>query len=157
MRYREKLQFVEDEIAKGIKTMKTKGDRNKSSAFAVRVSSAVLGAIVTVALGLQITSLTTELKNLALICGALISVVNAVDSVVGYRALWIKQKLTLAQLYDLRNEIDFYKAGLEDDDQISDDQISEFFKRYQAIWETASSEWMRLRKEQEQDNTAKAS
>lgn len=95
MQHREKLKYLEDEIAKGIKNMKSKGDQNKSRTFAVRMSSALLGALVTVALGLQITSLTTELKNFALICGALISVVNAIDSVVGYRALWVKQKLAV--------------------------------------------------------------
>ena len=91
------------------------------------MSSVVLGALVTIALGLQITSLATELKNFALICGALISVVNRIESVIGYRALWIKQKLTLSQLYALRNEIDFYKAGLEENDPISDQKVSGVF------------------------------
>jgi len=155
MQHREKLKYLEDEIAKGIKNMKSKGDQNKSRTFAVRMSSALLGALVTVALGLQITSLTTELKNFALICGALISVVNAIDSVVGYRALWVKQKLTLSQLYTLRNEIDFYKAGLEEKDTIDERKVQEFFEKYQSIWETASSEWLRLRKEQEQEEGSK--
>lgn len=85
MQPREKLTYLEDEIAKSIKTMKLKGDKNKSRTFTVRISSAVLGALVTISLGLQTTSFTAELKNFALVCGALISVVNAIDSVIGYR------------------------------------------------------------------------
>ena len=157
MQHREKLKYLEEEIAKSIKAMKSKGDQNKSRTFTVRMSSAILGALVTVSLGLQVTSLTTELKNFALICGALISVVNAIDSVVGYRALWVKQKLTLSQLYTLRNEIAFYKAGLEENDAIDERKTQEFFEKYQAIWETASSEWLRLRNEQEQEEASKAS
>ncbi len=157
MQHREKLKYLEEEIAKSIKAMKSKGDQNKSRTFTVRMSSAILGVLVTVSLGLQVTSLTTELKNFALICGALISVVNAIDSVVGYRALWVKQKLTLSQLYTLRNEIAFYKAGLEENDTIDERKTQEFFQKYQAIWETASSEWLRLRNEQEQEEGSKGS
>jgi len=157
MQYREKLKYLEEEIAKNIKKMNTKSDRNKSRTVAVSMSSAILGALVTIALGLQISSLSVELKNFALVCGALISVVNAVESVVGYRALWIKQKVTLLQLYNLRNEIDFYKAGLEENDQISEKRVSEFFEKYQTIWESASSEWLRLRTEQEQEDASKGS
>ncbi|PWH17418.1 MAG: hypothetical protein DDG60_02190 [Anaerolineae bacterium] len=151
MQQREKLKYLEGEIAKGINKMKLKGDQNKSRTFIVRISSALLGAFVTIALGLQTTSLTTELKNFALICGALISVVNTLDSIAGYRALWVKQKLTLSQLYTLRNEIEFYKAGLEENDTVDEAKVQEFFAKYQSIWETASNEWLRLRKEQEQE------
>ena len=155
MKNREKLQYLEEEVAKGIKMMKTKGDLNKSRSFAVSMSSVTLGALVTIALGLQISALAVELKNFALVCGALISVVNAVDSIIGFRALWIKQKVTLSQLYDLRNEINFYKAGLEENDQIRDKHVSKLFEKYQTIWQDASNEWLRLRKEQEQNEANK--
>jgi hypothetical protein len=155
MKNREKLQYLEEEVTKGIKMIKAKGDLNKSRSFAVSMSSVTLGAFVTIALGLQISSLAVELKNFALVCGALISVVNAVDSIIGFRALWIKQKVTLSQLYDLRNEINFYKAGQEETDQISDEYVSKLFEKYQTIWKDASNEWLRLRKEQEQYETSK--
>ena len=150
MKYREKLNYLEVEVGKSIKTMKSRGDQNKSRTYTISLSSAILGALVTISLGLQLNSFATELKNLALICGALISVVNAVESVVGYRALWVKQKVTLSQLYTLQNEIDFYKAGIEENDQVDEHQVSELFEKYLSIWETASSEWSRLRKEQEE-------
>ena len=157
MLYREKLEYLENEVANNIKKMNTKADRNKLRTYGVSMSSAVLGAFVTIALGLQTNYLTIELKNFALVCGALISVVNAIESVFAYRSLWVKQKVTLLQLYALRNEIDFYKAGLEENDQISERKVSEFFQKYQTIWETASSEWLRLREEQEQEEISKDS
>jgi hypothetical protein len=157
MQYREKLKYLEDEVAKSIKSMKRKADRNKSRTYTVSLSSVVLGALVTIALGLQIIPWATALKNFALICGALIAVVNGVESIVGYRALWIKQKVTLLNLYALQNEIDFYKAGLEDNEQVDENKVSEFFAKYQIVWESASSEWLRLRAEQEQEEANKGS
>lgn len=77
--------------------------------------------------------------------------INTIERVVGYRELWVKQKLTLSQLYALRNEIDYYKAGLVENDEVDEHQVNEFFKKYPAIWETASNEWLRLRREQEQE------
>ncbi len=153
MKHIEKLIYLEQEVAKNIEKIKTKSERNKTRSYTVSMSSAVLGALVTIALGLQTASLAAELKNFALVCGALISVVNAIDSVFAHRALWIKQKVTLLQLYSLRNEIAFYRAGLEESEPISERKLTEFFKKYQAIWDSASNEWLRLRQEQEQEET----
>lgn len=157
MQYREKLKFLEEEVAKSIKKNKTKSDQNKSRTYAVNLSSIVLGALVTIALGLQIIPWESALKNFALICGALISVVNGIQSVVGYRDLWIKQKATLLQLYDLQNEINFYKAGLEENEQVDEKMVSDFFEKYQIIWQSSSNEWLRFRKEQKQEEANKGS
>jgi hypothetical protein len=152
MQHREKLKYLEEQVAKSIKSIKAKSDRNKSRTYAVSLSSVILGALVTIALGVQILPWATTLKNFALICGALIAVVNGVESIIGYRALWVKQKVTLLNLYALQNEIDFYKAGLEDNEQVDENKVSDFFSKYQIVWESASSEWLRLRTEQEQAN-----
>ena len=121
------------------------------------MSSVVLGALVTIALGLQILPWENGLKNFALICGALISVVNGIESVVGYRDLWIKQKATLLQLYDLQNEISFYQAGLEENEQVDEKIVSDFFEKYQTVWESSSNEWLRFRKDQKQEVANKGS
>ncbi len=151
MKYNEKLHYLEEEIAKNIVKIKTKSDRNKTRSYAVSISSILLGALVTIATGVQTTSFTTELKNFALVCSALISVVNAIESIFDYRELWHNQKVSLLQLYSLRNEIAFYRAGLEENDEISERKLTEFFRKYQAIWQRASNEWLRLRQEQNED------
>ncbi len=156
MLFREKLKYLEDQVTKNIDKMRSKADRNKVRSYVVSLSSAALGALVTIALGLKIPSWEDGLKNIALVCGALIAVVNAMGTIFAYRELWIKQKVTLLELYTLRNEIDFYKAGLEETDHPSEQKVSEFFERYQLIWGTASSEWLRLRKEQQQEEASRS-
>jgi len=150
MLYQEKLKYLEGQVTQNIDKMRSKADRNKARSYAVSLSSAALGALVTIALGVTTASWADWLKNLALICGALIAVVNTMGTIFAYRELWIKQKGTLLELYTLRNEIDFYKAGMEETDHLSEQKVSEFFEKYQVIWGASSSEWLRLRKEQQQ-------
>ena len=149
----EKMAYLEKEISRNINKMKKKADKNKRRASIVSISSAVLGALVTVALGLQIESIEEVLKNIALVSGALISVVNAFESFFGYRSLWLKQKATLLNLYSLSNEIEFFKTGLEDSSDIDENVVSNYFQRYQDIWDVASEEWLRLRREQIQSES----
>lgn len=155
MQLREKLKYLEEQIAQNIAKMNSKADRNRNRFYIVSLSSALLGAAITIALGVKFASWADRLKDFALICGALIAVVNAVGSIFAYRELWIKQKNTLLELYTLRSEIAFYKAGLEDSDLISEEKLEAFFEKYQLIWATASEQWLRLRKEQKQEEIAK--
>lgn len=155
MQLQEKLKYLENQISQNINKMKAKADRNRNKSYGVSMSSAILGALITIALGVKSTSWADQLKDAALICGALIAVVNAIGAIFAYRDLWIKQKNTLLELYTLRNEIDFYRAGLDESDSISEEKVSGFFEKYQLIWETASEQWLRLRKEQKQEEISK--
>ncbi len=154
MQLQEKLKYLEEQIAQNIEKIRLKADRNRNRSYAVSMSSALLGALITIALGVKSTSWADRLKDAALICGALIAVVNAVGAIFAYRELWVKQKNTLLELYTLKNELNFYKAGLEPTDEISEEKVADLFEKYQMIWETASEQWLRLRKEQHQEKVS---
>jgi hypothetical protein len=147
MQTRKQLDYLQEQIQLAIAKFKKKADQNKRRTYTVSVASASLGALVTIALGLQLPEQATLLKNFALICGALIAIVNTVQSVFAYRDLWLKQKGTLLQFYSLRNQIEFYKAGLEETDEISPERVAQLFEAYQRIWQEDSAEWLRLRKD----------
>ncbi len=147
MQTRKQLDYLQEQIQLGIDKFKKKADLNKRRAYTISLASASLGALITIALGLQLPEQATLLKNFALICGALIAIVNTVQSVFAYRDLWLKQKGTLLQFYSLRNQIEFYKAGLEGGDEVSPEQVARLFEAYQRIWQEDSAEWLRLRKE----------
>jgi hypothetical protein len=155
MQYTAKLEFLEEQIKTAISTMKTKADRNKRRAAFVNVGSVLFGAGVTIFLGLQIEGVETLFKNIALIFGVLVTVVSGINAFFNYRSLWVKQKVTLLQLYSLRNEIEFYKAGLDEDDTISERRVSAFFKSYQQIWDVSAEEWLRMRSESQQQDEDK--
>lgn len=155
MQLQEKLKYLEEQITQNIEKIRSKADRNRNRSYAVSMSSALLGALITIALGVKSTSWADGLKDVALVCGALIAVVNAVGAIFAYRELWVKQKNTLLELYTLKNELNFYKAGLEPTDQISEEKVADLFEKYQLIWETSSEQWLRLRKEQQQEKISK--
>ena len=147
MQTRKQLDYLQEQIQLAIAKFKKKADQNKHRAYTVSIASASLGALVTIALGLQLPEQATLLKNFALICGALIAIVNTVQGVFAYRDLWLKQKGTLLQFYSLRNQIEFYQAGLEDTDEINPERVAQLFEAYQRIWQEDSAEWLRLRKD----------
>lgn len=155
MEYNAKLNHLEEKIQVDISKMKAKADRNKNQAAIVNIASVLLGAGVTIFLGLQIEGVETLFRNIALILGVLITAISGIDAFFNYRSLWIKQKVTLLHLYNLRNEIEFYRAGLQENDTISERKVTRFFKSYQEIWEMSSEEWLRLRSEDQQQDDEK--
>ncbi len=147
MQTRKQLDYLQEQIQLSIAKLKKKADQNKRRTYTISVASASLGALVTIALGLQLPEQAALFKNFALICGALIAIVNTIQSVFAFRDLWLKQKGTLLQFYSLRNQIEFYKAGLEETDEISPERVTQLFQAYQLIWQEDSTEWLRLRKD----------
>ncbi len=147
MQTRKQLDYLQEQIQLAIGKFKKKADQNKRRSYTINLASASLGALVTVALGLNAPEQAALLKNFALVCGALIAIVNAVQGVFAYRDRWLKQKGTLLQFYSLRDQIEFYRAGLEETDEVSDEQVAGLFEAYQRIWQEDSAEWLRLRKE----------
>ncbi len=147
MQTRKQLDYLQEQIHLAIGKFKKKADQNTRRTYTISGASASLGALVTIALGLQLPEQATLLKNFALVCGALIAIVNTVQSVFAYRDLWLKQKGTLLQFYSLRNQIEFYKAGLEEADEVNPERVAQLFEAYQRVWQEDSAEWSRLRKD----------
>ena len=157
MEFEIKLDHIEKKVNEDISKINEKADKNKNKAAISNISSVLFGAGVTIFLGLQIDGVEELFKNIALILGVMVTVVNSINSFFNFRSLWIKQKVTLLHLYSLRNEIEFYKMGMEEDETVKEQEVTNFFKRYQEIWETSSDEWLRLRSEDKHDDTNKDS
>lgn len=150
-----KLEYLEQKVNSDIPKINKKADQNRARGVWVNIAAILFGASVTILLGLKIEPMENIFKNLALVFGVLVTITNAVDSLFSYRSLWIKQKVTLLQLYSLRNEIEFYKSGLGENTSVSGARVTRFFRTYQEIWNTASEEWLRLRSVQQQDDDNK--
>ncbi len=58
-----------------------------------------------------------------------------------YKKLWTRQKSTLLDLYQLRNELGFRLSNASQDDDIN---VADLFTRYQDIWERDGSEWRNI-------------
>lgn len=81
-------------------------DRNRGFAVGIRVTTAFLGAAISVLLGWKHGKETVEwMTNLALVFGACVSVMTSIDTFFSFSSRWTHYKGICSQLFFLRNEI----------------------------------------------------
>lgn len=132
--------FLLSEVESSIATLKSKVDCLKRKTKIINILTLSLGALITATLGLTLDGYQELQRNLALCLGVILTAVNGWSVIFDYKKLWIRQKSTLLNLYQLKNDIRFSQsAGL-----MSHDRQLELFERYQSIWEDNGSEWRNI-------------
>lgn len=145
MKTEEKLKLIEKEIDDRVREFARKRRSDKYWAFGLKVMSVLLAAIITILLGLQVgADLSTSFKNIALVLGALITVLNAYEAFYDYRALWIRRTVTLVNLYKLQRDFRFYKSGTEPG-EISSAAVAKFKEHLDEIMDRDLRNWLKLR------------
>lgn len=129
--------FLAHEIDKSIEILKNKVKKQKSKTRFFNGSSIVLGALITLTLGIKVAGSEEVQKNIALILGAILTILNGWNAMFDYKKLWTRQKSTLLDLYQLRNELGFRLSHIHSDTI----DITDLFSRYQDIWERDGNEW----------------
>ncbi|MCA9946679.1 MAG: SLATT domain-containing protein, partial [Anaerolineales bacterium] len=81
---------------------------------------------------------------IALVLGASITVINALDAFYDYRSLWIRRTVNLARLKNLKREMDFYSTGAKPG-EYEYDQITKFKNSLNQILQDDLKEWLKLR------------
>ena len=143
------LEHLAEKVSEWKKIKTRQANSHQIRAVAVRLASAILGALITIFLGLKINSPDDHLlTNLALVCGALIAVLNVVDNLFRDRALWVSRQVTLLKLYSLEDQIEYYKKGLGESGNASEDDVNKLFNKYCKIWQSSLEEWERLFQEE---------
>ncbi len=132
--------FLMAEIDSSILILKDKVKGQKRKTHVIHALLIILGALITLVLGLKIPELDVWQKNIALTLGALLTIVSSWNAVFDYKKLWFRQKSTLLDLYQLKNEIT-YKLTHQ---TISIDDVNELFDRYQDVWERDGNEWRKI-------------
>ncbi|WP_185067045.1 SLATT domain-containing protein [Vibrio ponticus] len=132
--------FLLTEVDQSIKTLKLKVNRLKRRTKTINALTLALGALITVTLGLTVDGYEEVQRNVALCLGALLTAVNGWGVIFDYKMLWIRQKSTLLNLYQLKNDIKFARSL----GSLSIKDHTELFERYQSIWEENGSEWRNL-------------
>lgn len=124
------------EVERNINTLKAKVKKHKRKAYWINGLSIALGALITLILGLDVAEKYTVLqKNVALFAGAALTIVNGWNAFSNYRKLWTRQKSTLLDLYQLKNELGYRMASSEEH------TFDDLFEKYQRVWEKDSNEW----------------
>lgn len=139
MTIKSEANFLEQEISKSIKTLKLKVSSHKKKTSWVNGTSISLGVLVTLTLGIDVAEANEQIqKNFALILGGLLTIVNGWNALFDYKKLWVRQKSTLLDLYQLQNELGYRKSK---EDHVD---VDDLFEKYQRIWEKDSNEWRNI-------------
>ncbi len=158
MENKARLDTIRSELQCSIKYFTLKHKSTKRRAQTIKICSVCFSAMITVFLGLTASeNMTNWFKNIALILGSIVTIINAVDAFYNYNTLWIKSAVTLSRLQELRRKVDFYTAGIKPE-QISEIKLDEFLEDFQKILKEDIKQWLRIREkvnsmEQNKENT----
>jgi hypothetical protein len=138
--------FLKNEINNLIDHYKTDRQRHKLLALALKAMSVSLSGTITVLLGLKVSSGTTSVlfSNIALVLGAMTTVVGAYEAFFDPRVLWVRETVVFARLKDLERDLDFAENGSSDGEL--DSATLECFKvRLDSILNESLNAWLQLR------------
>jgi len=134
------LSFLEEKVNTNISVLKDKSKKNKNRTGFLGVTAVSLSALITLTLGMDIDGYEAWQKNIALVFGALLTIVNGWIFMFNYKKLWVRQKKTLLNLYQLKNKIEYLKSVGTYDQKKTD----ELFSEYVDIWKNDGNEWISI-------------
>jgi hypothetical protein len=145
MNLEEKIKYLKKEIDDRIKDFAHKRKRDKNKAFGLKIIAVVLAAAITVLLGLKVDENWAKVfQNIALVFGATITILNAVEAFYDHRSLWIRRTVTLAHLFALERDLSLYIAGTEQT-EIDPKVLNRLADRYDRILADDLKAWLQLR------------
>jgi hypothetical protein len=104
--------YLRGEVGRQLAAFQRRRRRDKRKAFALQLATVTLSAAVTVLVGLRTTDATrTWLLNVALVLGALTTVVAGSELFFGHRRLWALRTATVRRLETLARHVEFHMAG----------------------------------------------
>ena len=132
---------LKEDIANQLKKYDDRKDLSRGFAIGIKLITAILGAIVTVLLGWRFEGdPPLVLSNLALICGAIIAVMNTIDTFWSFSAKWANYKAVCTELIFLQMEVQKEK-------DLNQDKIDFYDQRLQQIIKDAEKASLELHKQ----------
>jgi hypothetical protein len=141
----ERVGFLRAELERQQQRFTHRRRRDKRKSFALQMATVALSATITVLLGLRVEAgLQRTLANLALVLGALVTVLAAMEAFFNHRGLWVARTVTVRRLEELRRQIDYQLAGLTDG-EVDSAVVDGLLARLEAIVADDQQAWLRLR------------
>lgn len=138
-------EFLLAELDRQLKRTKSQRRRDKGKAFRLKMATVALSATITVLLGLRVgTRVQPVLANVALACGALVTVLAAYEAFYNHRGLWVNRTVTVQRLYELRRRVEYQLVGFVDG-EVRPDVVDELFVQLNQILVDDDHAWLRLR------------
>jgi hypothetical protein len=139
------LDYLDDELTRLIEDTDRHRRKEKRIAFWLRVAVVAFSGTITVLLGLQLDGRTIQvLSNIALVLGAAITVLTAIDAFYNYRALYIHRTVQLERLSGLRRRVRYLKVAPGREEEVAI-ECKSYFTELRTILEDGLRSWRRLR------------
>lgn len=133
-----------EELNQHITSFKSKRNFNRSGAFWLSTSIAMLSAFTTISIGAKEIYQYKFLAIIALSLSSFATVTSAFESFYGFRSRWIQTNGILMELYELKSDIIFEKLTKKD---LDIESLVRYKKQLQSMLNKTNSEWNKLRLE----------
>ncbi len=137
----ELAHHLRDQIQRGHTYARSRKHRFRWKSVTVRLTTLVLSAASTIILGLQNLDPWT---GTAFSLVAVVTVVSALEPFFAWRSLWVLMEEASSRFHRLEDELAYYVASTPAE-EIDVEVVREMFGRYQEVWDSLSSRWMRFR------------
>ena len=135
----ESLALLETWVQKQINSFDKRRKFYRTGAYRFTLITAGLSSITTVLIGISRIYNSTTISVVALVTSALITFLSAWEGFYSYRQRWIQNNDTLMKLYALDSDIQYQKA--RSGNQLTLENIDQFYNRYQGILQQANEKW----------------
>jgi ABC-type multidrug transport system fused ATPase/permease subunit len=143
----DRIKFIEDKIQEYINFYKKRREWNRFLSFTVKLLVAIFAVAITAILGFTFEGKSGNiLKNIALILGALITVINTLDMFINHKGLWIHHTNAMMEVLILKNELAYLKV--KKPSEMTPADLDEIFNKLQDIILRANSDWKDIRKKE---------
>lgn len=129
------------QIARGHDYARSRKHGFRLKSVVVRLTTLVLSAVSTIILGLQNLDPWT---GTAFALVAVVTVVSALEPFFAWRSLWVLMEEASYRFHRLEDDLSYYVASTPVE-EVDEERIREMFVRYQEIWDSLSSRWLKLR------------
>jgi hypothetical protein len=141
----ERVAFLRAELDRQQQRFARRRRRDKRKSFVLQMATVALSATITVLLGLRVDpGLQRTLANVALVLGALVTVLAAMEAFFNHRGLWVTRTVTVRRLEELRRQTDYRLAGLADG-EVQPAMVDELLARLEEVMADDQRAWLQLR------------
>lgn len=138
-------EYLRGEVGRQLAAFRRRRRRDKRKAYALQLAMVTLSAVVTVLVGLRTADATrTWLLNVALVLGALTTVLSGSEMFFGHRRLWVLRTATVRRLETLARHVEFQTAG-RGENVAAASLVAAYLSELDAILADDQKSWQHLR------------
>jgi hypothetical protein len=126
--------------------MNQRRDRQRQRAVIIKITTVVLSGTGAVLLGLNLAGWDGLFRNLAFVLVTIVTLLNALEPFLNFRSLWIEHENALAGFYLVKDDLNFYLAGIGTEN-IKDEKVIELYRDYRRVWAKHNEAWINHRRE----------